>query len=230
MLPRCRQGGRGKGGDKDNCFLIVHTCYIPSPQRVPCPEHPWAHHSGSHNPACRWGMPYMHRTATACSATVLLSRLTLFPTPSPQLARETTVGVTTYTLPDGHRLRLGAERFMAPEVLFDPQVMGLEAPGLAQLAHDAIQVDAGSCRVAARALLSQSCPIFAASSSPESKLPPAHQHVPAPTTSSLARLLTSIVGGLCTSEWCSLAAARSSPAARPGWPRMSGRCMPAWRA
>ncbi|KAL6782530.1 ARP2 [Auxenochlorella protothecoides x Auxenochlorella symbiontica] len=63
-----------------------------------------------------------------------------------KLARETTVGVTTYTLPDGHRLRLGAERFMAPEVLFDPQVMGLEAPGLAQLAHDAIQAADIDCR------------------------------------------------------------------------------------
>jgi centractin len=36
-----------------------------------------------------------------------------------------------YTLPDGTRLRLGAELFRAPEVLFNPALVGSEAPGVA---------------------------------------------------------------------------------------------------
>ena len=36
-----------------------------------------------------------------------------------------------YTLPDGTRLSVGAELFRAPEVLFNPGLMGSEAPGVA---------------------------------------------------------------------------------------------------
>ena len=36
-----------------------------------------------------------------------------------------------YALPDGSRLRVGAELFRAPEVLFNPALMGSEAPGVA---------------------------------------------------------------------------------------------------
>lgn len=57
-----------------------------------------------------------------------------------QLARETTVLVRRYTLPDGTRINIGPERFMAPEVLFDPGSIGLEAPGLSDLVHSSIQV------------------------------------------------------------------------------------------
>jgi len=40
---------------------------------------------------------------------------------------------TTYTLPDGHELHLGAEKFRAPEILFNPQIIGDESPGLHEL-------------------------------------------------------------------------------------------------
>lgn len=40
---------------------------------------------------------------------------------------------TTYTLPDGHELHLGAEKFRAPEILFNPQIVGDESPGLHEL-------------------------------------------------------------------------------------------------
>ncbi|EGX87634.1 actin-like protein (Centractin) [Cordyceps militaris CM01] len=49
-----------------------------------------------------------------------------------------------YTLPDGHKLkvrrhaRIGAERFRAPEILFDPEIIGLEYPGVHQIVVDAI--------------------------------------------------------------------------------------------
>lgn len=62
--------------------------------------------------------------------------------PSLQLARETTVGVTSYVLPDGESIRLGSERFEAPEVLFRPQNAGLEClTGLGGLVDSAI----GAC-------------------------------------------------------------------------------------
>lgn len=38
-----------------------------------------------------------------------------------RLARETTCTTESYALPDGRVIRLGAERFTAPEALMDPR-------------------------------------------------------------------------------------------------------------
>lgn len=46
--------------------------------------------------------------------------------------------VMEYSLPDGHKLKVGTERFRAPEILFDPELIGLEWPGLHQIVIDAI--------------------------------------------------------------------------------------------
>lgn len=46
--------------------------------------------------------------------------------------------MTEYTLPDGHKIKLGAERFRAPEILFDPEIIGLEYPGVHQMVINAI--------------------------------------------------------------------------------------------
>ncbi|UKZ74991.1 Actin-like protein [Trichoderma virens FT-333] len=43
-----------------------------------------------------------------------------------------------YVLPDGHKLKIGAERFRAPEILFDPEIIGQEYPGVHQIVVDAI--------------------------------------------------------------------------------------------
>jgi actin-related protein len=43
-----------------------------------------------------------------------------------------------YTLPDGQVIRVGAERFRAPEALFDPSPLGLEARGIHEVAFDSI--------------------------------------------------------------------------------------------
>ena len=43
-----------------------------------------------------------------------------------------------YILPDGNRLRVGQERFRAPEILFAPEIIGLEYPGIHQIVTDAI--------------------------------------------------------------------------------------------
>jgi centractin len=43
-----------------------------------------------------------------------------------------------YVLPDGSKILVGAERFRAPEILFHPELIGLEYPGVDQMVVDAI--------------------------------------------------------------------------------------------
>lgn len=43
-----------------------------------------------------------------------------------------------YQLPDGNSITIGSERFRAPEVLFDPSLVGQEARGIHYLVHDTI--------------------------------------------------------------------------------------------
>ncbi|PSK33798.1 hypothetical protein C7M61_005142 [Candidozyma pseudohaemuli] len=40
---------------------------------------------------------------------------------------------SSYKLPDGHTLQLGLEQFRAPEILFNPQLIGDELPGIDEL-------------------------------------------------------------------------------------------------
>lgn len=54
-------------------------------------------------------------------------------TPSTIKSPEGTDLISNYKLPDGHNLQLGAERFRAPEILFNPQLIGDESPGLSEL-------------------------------------------------------------------------------------------------
>jgi len=56
-----------------------------------------------------------------------------------RLALETTVLVEPYTLPDGRVIRVGAERFEAPEILFNPSYVGVEAKGMADQLFNTIQ-------------------------------------------------------------------------------------------
>jgi actin-related protein len=55
-----------------------------------------------------------------------------------QLAQQTTATARTFALPDGQRIRLATERFQAPEVLFQPAVMGFEGTGLSDAVHACI--------------------------------------------------------------------------------------------
>eukprot|EP00771_Trimastix_marina_P000996 gnl/Trimastix_PCT/2037.p1 GENE.gnl/Trimastix_PCT/2037~~gnl/Trimastix_PCT/2037.p1 ORF type:complete len:382 (+),score=81.29 gnl/Trimastix_PCT/2037:64-1209(+) len=48
--------------------------------------------------------------------------------------------ICQHTLPDGHTIHIGPERFRAPEVLFDPSLAGSEFPGLPQCVHEAISL------------------------------------------------------------------------------------------
>lgn len=55
------------------------------------------------------------------------------------LALETTVLVEPYTLPDGRTIRVGGERFEAPEVLFQPHLINVEGVGVSELLFNVIQ-------------------------------------------------------------------------------------------
>lgn len=50
-----------------------------------------------------------------------------------RLALETTVLSEPYTLPDGRVIRVGGERFEAPEVLFQPHLINVERAGLSEM-------------------------------------------------------------------------------------------------
>ncbi|CAG8677079.1 5431_t:CDS:2 [Gigaspora rosea] len=53
-----------------------------------------------------------------------------------KLANETTVLVENYTLPDGRVIKVGSERFEAPECMFQPHLIDIEKPGVADAAVD----------------------------------------------------------------------------------------------
>ncbi|XP_075520718.1 actin-2-like [Primulina tabacum] len=44
----------------------------------------------------------------------------------------------SYELPDGQVITIGAERFRCPEVLFQPSLIGMEAPGIHKTTYDSI--------------------------------------------------------------------------------------------
>ncbi|KAL8928483.1 MAG: hypothetical protein Q9208_001717 [Pyrenodesmia sp. 3 TL-2023] len=46
--------------------------------------------------------------------------------------------VVEYPLPDGNKIKIGSERWKAPEILFEPELIGLEYPGIHQIVVDAI--------------------------------------------------------------------------------------------
>lgn len=56
-----------------------------------------------------------------------------------QLARETTHIVQSYTLPDGRVIKVGAERFMAAEIMFRPELIDMEMPGISENVFSCIQ-------------------------------------------------------------------------------------------
>ncbi|KAL3316928.1 Actin- protein 2 [Cichlidogyrus casuarinus] len=56
-----------------------------------------------------------------------------------KLALETTTVVKKYTLPDGRVIKLGAERFEAPEALFQPHLVNHEGYGMAEMLFHTIQ-------------------------------------------------------------------------------------------
>eukprot|EP00928_Gymnodinium_smaydae_P011790 TRINITY_DN14316_c0_g3_i2.p1 TRINITY_DN14316_c0_g3~~TRINITY_DN14316_c0_g3_i2.p1 ORF type:complete len:216 (+),score=24.81 TRINITY_DN14316_c0_g3_i2:338-985(+) len=69
-----------------------------------------------------------------------LCYVALDPAAERKLANETTVVDRQYTLPDSRTMRVGAERFLAPEILFTPSLHdGSDAKGLADAVFDTIR-------------------------------------------------------------------------------------------
>jgi len=56
-----------------------------------------------------------------------------------QLALETTTLVQTYTLPDGRVIKVGQERYEAPEVLFQPHLLDMDTQGIHKMLFGMIQ-------------------------------------------------------------------------------------------
>ncbi|KAH9329440.1 hypothetical protein KI387_001548, partial [Taxus chinensis] len=56
-----------------------------------------------------------------------------------QLGLETTILVKNYTLPDGRVIKVGTERFQAPEALFSPDLIDVEGDGIADMVFRCIQ-------------------------------------------------------------------------------------------
>lgn len=54
------------------------------------------------------------------------------------MSQETTVLTRTFTLPDGRVIRIGGERFEAPEVLFQPRLLDVDQGGMADQLFDCI--------------------------------------------------------------------------------------------
>jgi len=55
-----------------------------------------------------------------------------------RLALETTILMQSYTLPDGRVIKLGRERYEAPEVLFKPSLVDCEKPGMHEMLFNMI--------------------------------------------------------------------------------------------
>ena len=75
-----------------------------------------------------------------------------------KLALETTTVMSQYTLPDGRVIKVGAERFEAPEALFQPSLIGVESRGLGQLIFDSINQVRVRARVRVRVRLANPNP------------------------------------------------------------------------
>lgn len=56
-----------------------------------------------------------------------------------KLSEETTTLVESYTLPDGRVIKVGSERYEAPECMFQPHLVDVEQPGVAELLFQTIQ-------------------------------------------------------------------------------------------
>lgn len=67
-----------------------------------------------------------------------LCYVALEPEKERKLALETTVLMEKYTLPDGRVIKIGRERFEAAEALFNPSLVDVEGPGMADMVFDVI--------------------------------------------------------------------------------------------
>ncbi|XP_049848599.1 actin-related protein 2-like [Schistocerca gregaria] len=55
-----------------------------------------------------------------------------------RLSTDTTVLVQSYTIPDGRVVKVGRERYMAPEALFTPSLIDVDGPGISEAVFNCI--------------------------------------------------------------------------------------------
>ncbi|VEU21949.1 DEKNAAE102925 [Brettanomyces naardenensis] len=77
-----------------------------------------------------------------------------------KLSNETTTLVENFELPDGRIIKIGSERFEAPECLFQPSLVDVEQPGIGEALFNVIQ----SCEVDIRSTLYKSIVLSGGSS------------------------------------------------------------------
>jgi len=53
--------------------------------------------------------------------------------------KEKEASATNFILPDGQSIKLGSEKSKAPEILFRPELIGLEYPGVHEIVANCIQ-------------------------------------------------------------------------------------------
>lgn len=75
-----------------------------------------------------------------------LCYIALEPDKEQKLADETTVLMEKYQLPDGTIVKIGRERFMAPEALFRPDLVDCEGDGMPEMVFNMIQAADMDCR------------------------------------------------------------------------------------
>lgn len=52
--------------------------------------------------------------------------------------KENNSNILAYRLPDGNSVKLGSEKTKAPEILFKPELIGLEYPGVTEMVTSCI--------------------------------------------------------------------------------------------
>ena len=70
----------------------------------------------------------------------------LDPEQEERLADQTTVLNEVYQMPDGRKVTVSKERFLAPELLFKPELQGIECQSIAQALYDAVEASPMDCR------------------------------------------------------------------------------------
>jgi centractin len=54
------------------------------------------------------------------------------------VGKEKETSVNNFVLPDGQTIKLGSEKSKAPEILFRPELIGLEYPGVHEIVANCI--------------------------------------------------------------------------------------------
>jgi len=82
---------------------------------------------------------YKFTTTAEKEVVRIIKEKTCYVAPNPVKEEKDTNGkYDDFTLPDGNVVKLGTERFKAPEILFNPELIGLEYAGIHQVVVDSI--------------------------------------------------------------------------------------------